>query len=63
MDIVIKDIKVGEELSYDYGYMSLNSDDFRDHVCKCGSKKCIGFIIASDDRKKYLKFIKERIFN
>ena len=56
----IKDIKVGEELSYDYGY-EFDSDDFRDHVCKCGSKKCIGFIIASDDRKKYLKFIKKII--
>ena len=49
----IKDIKVGEELSYDYGY-ELDSDDFRDRVCKCGSKKCIGFIIASDDRKNTL---------
>ena len=56
----IKNIKKGTELSYDYGY-SFDLDDFRDHVCKCGSKNCIGFIISSDEWKKYLKYIKKII--
>ena len=56
----IKNIKKGEELSYDYGY-SFDKDDFRDHLCKCGSKKCIGFIISSDEWDKYLKYIKRLI--
>ena len=56
----IKNIKQGEELSYDYGY-SFDKDDFRDHPCKCGSKNCIGFIISSDDWDKYLKYIKKLI--
>ena len=56
----IKNIKKGEELSYDYGY-SFDKDDFRDHLCKCGSKNCIGFIISSDDWDKYLKYIKRLI--
>ena len=56
----IKNIKQGEELSYDYGY-SFDKDDFRDHPCKCGSKNCIGFIISSDDWDKYLKYIKRLI--
>jgi|TARA_B100001059_G_C17805023_1_gene568585 SET domain-containing protein len=53
----IKQIKKGDELSYDYGY-PFDKDDFSDHPCKCGSKKCIGYIISDDDWSKYLKHIK-----
>ena len=56
----IKKIKKGEELSYDYGF-EFDKDDFKDHICKCGSKNCIGYIISSDDWKKYLKHIKKII--
>ena len=38
----IKKIKKGDELSYDYGY-AFDKDDYKDHVCKCGSKFCIGY--------------------
>ena len=57
----IKDIKKLDELSYDYGY-EFDSDDFRDHICKCGSKNCIGFIISSDQWPRYHKYI-SRIIN
>ena len=56
----IKNIKRGEELSYDYGY-SFDKDDYKDHICKCSSKNCIGFIISSDEWSKYLKHIKKII--
>ncbi len=56
----IKNIKKGEELTYDYGY-EFDSDDYKDHVCKCGSKKCIGYIISSDDWPKFGKFINRLI--
>ena len=56
----IKNIKKGEELSYDYGY-EFDKDDYKDHVCKCGSNLCIGFIISSDDWSKYKKHINEII--
>jgi len=56
----IKNIKKGEELSYDYGY-EFDKEDFRDHICKCGSKNCIGFIISQDDWGKYLKHLKKII--
>ena len=46
-----------EKLSYDYGY-EFDEDDYGDHICKCGSKKCIGFIIASEDWPKYKKFLR-----
>ncbi len=52
----IKNIKKGEELSYDYGY-AFDKYDYRDHICKCGSTNCIGYIISSDDWPKYLKHL------
>ena len=55
----IKNIKKGDELSYDYGYDF--DEDFRDHPCKCGSKSCVGFIISSDDWTKYLSYLKKII--
>ena len=60
--IAIKNIKKGEELSYDYGYV-FDKDDFKEHVCKCASKKCIGYIIAKDDWSKYLNYIKKIVNN
>lgn len=56
----ISNIKRGDELFYDYGY-SFDKDDYKDHVCKCGSKDCIGFIISSDQWGKYLKHLKNII--
>ncbi len=56
----IKNIKKGEELSYDYGY-EFDKNDYKDHICKCGSKICIGFIISSDDWPKYKKHIESLI--
>tara|TARA_B100001564_G_C20453173_1_gene584395 strand:+ start:289 stop:795 length:507 start_codon:yes stop_codon:yes gene_type:complete len=54
----IKKIKKGDELSYDYGY-EFDKDDYKDHICKCGSKKCIGYIISSQDLQKYKKHIRK----
>ena len=54
----IKSIKKGNELNYDYGY-PFDEDDFSDHICKCDSKKCIGYIISKDDWPKYNKFLKK----
>ena len=43
----IKLIKKGTELTYNYGYPY--DSDFDDHVCKCRSKKCVGYILRYDD--------------
>ena len=56
----IKNIKRGEELSYDYGYV-FDKDDYKDHECKCGSKYCIGYIISSDEWHKFLKHLKKNM--
>jgi uncharacterized protein len=44
----MRDIKEGEELSYDYCY---DVDDYEEHPCKCGSEKCFGYIIDEKKRK------------
>ena len=56
----IKRIKTGQELTYDYGY-SFDKVDYKDHECRCGSKKCIGYIISSDEWGKFLKHLKKII--
>lgn len=55
----IKEIKKGQELTYDYGY-EFDKEDYKDHICKCGSKKCIGYIISSDDWPKYKRFLRRK---
>ena len=60
IDEKLKDFwaKKGEELKYDYGF-EFDKDDYADHVCKCGSKNCIGYIISSDDWNLYKKYLKK----
>ena len=56
----IKNIKKGQELTYDYGF-EFDEDDFMDHKCKCGSNNCIGFVISSDNWNKYKKYLNKQI--
>ncbi len=37
-----KDIQPGEEITYNYGY---DYDDYEEHLCNCGTKRCVGFIL------------------
>ena len=53
----IKKIKKGAELLYNYGYPF--DSDFEDHICKCRSKKCVGYILSDDDWSKLKKAIKK----
>ena len=54
----IKDIKKGEELSYDYGF-SYDSD-YKQFPCKCGSKNCVGFIVREGSRWRINKKFKKK---
>ena len=49
----MKDIKRGEELSYDYGFSF--DKDFRQYPCRCGSKNCAGFIVREGSRWRIKK--------
>jgi len=56
----IKDIKKGEEITYNYGF-ELEEDDlyeFKDHPCRCGSKDCVGYILAEDEWVRMRELLK-----
>jgi SET domain-containing protein len=58
--IATRDIKKGEEISYNYGY---DLDAWEDHPCHCGSEKCVGFIVDEEHwrnlrrRKRYRELL------
>jgi SET domain-containing protein len=49
----IKDIKKGEELSYDYGFGY--DEDYKQFVCRCGAKNCVGYIVREGSRWRIKK--------
>ena len=49
----IRDIKKGEELSYDYGFGY--DEDYKQFVCKCGAKNCVGYIVREGSRWRIKK--------
>tara|TARA_S200000501_G_C20868578_1_gene763193 strand:- start:4878 stop:5324 length:447 start_codon:yes stop_codon:yes gene_type:complete len=49
----IRNIKKGEELTYDYGFAF--DQDYKDFPCKCRSKKCVGYIIREGSRWRIKK--------
>ena len=51
----IKDIKKGEELSYDYGFSF--DKDFKNYPCKCNSNICCGYIIRRGSRWRVNKYL------
>ena len=49
----IRDIKKGEELTYDYGFGY--DEYYKDFPCKCGSKNCVGYIVREGSRWRIKK--------
>jgi hypothetical protein len=41
----LRDIRQGEELSFNYGY---DLEDFSDNVCQCRTANCVGYIVAEE---------------
>ena len=41
--IALRDIRLAEEITFNYGY---DLDDYRDHPCRCGAPGCAGYIVA-----------------
>ena len=52
----IKNIKKGEELSYDYGF-SFDAD-FKDYPCRCNSNNCCGYIVKQASRWRIKKSLR-----
>jgi len=44
----LRDIKKEEELSYDYGFGY--DKDYKQFVCRCGAKNCVGYIVREGSR-------------
>ncbi|MAH89969.1 MAG: SET domain-containing protein-lysine N-methyltransferase [Candidatus Pelagibacter sp.] len=57
----VKDIKKNDELTYDYGFSF--DKDYKDFPCRCGTKKCVGFIVNSQSRWRIKKSKKRKSFN
>jgi SET domain-containing protein len=45
----LRDIRVGEELSYDYGH---ELEGYEQRPCRCGAKNCCGYIVDKAYREK-----------
>ena len=43
--VALCDIKKGKEIAYNYNY---DIEDYEDHKCCCGSKRCVGYITDED---------------
>ena len=41
--VAIRDIRAGEELTFNYCY---DMEDYQDHPCRCGAEECVGFMVA-----------------
>lgn len=48
----LREIKAGEELTYNYGF---DVDTWDDHPCRCGSERCVGFIVEEKQWPKLLR--------
>jgi len=51
-----RDIAKGEELTFDYGF---DVENWQAHPCRCGSKKCVGYIVAKSHRWRLRKRLAE----
>ncbi len=49
----MKNIKKNEELTYDYGFSF--DKDYRQYVCKCKAKNCVGYIVREGSRWRIKK--------
>lgn len=50
-----RNITAGEELTYNYGF---DMESWQDHICRCGSPKCIGYIVSASRRGALARVLK-----
>lgn len=53
----LRDIRKGEELSFDYGY---DIEHFLDHPCRCGKPGCVGYIVSRSQWAQLRKRLRGR---
>lgn len=52
-----KNIKKGTELNFNYGY---DVECYEDHICRCGSKNCVGHIVVKSQWSELKKRLKDK---
>ncbi len=53
----LREIKKGEEITYDYGYDLCH---FLDHPCRCGAGNCPGYIVRQDQWPKLARILRKK---
>jgi uncharacterized protein len=48
----LREIEAGEELTYNYGF---DVDTWDEHPCRCGTERCVGFIVEEKQWPKLLR--------
>ena len=55
--ISTRDIKSGEEITFNYEFDYDYDGEFKQYPCKCGSHKCVGYIAAEKDWQKIGEYL------
>ena len=55
--IALRDIPAQAELTFDYGFPY---SEWRSHPCRCGAKRCVGFIVNKAQRWRVRKILRGR---
>lgn len=50
--VALRNIPKGEEITYNYGY---GYDDYEEHPCNCGKRRCVKYILAEEHWPKLKK--------
>ncbi|MGB0327952.1 MAG: SET domain-containing protein [Akkermansiaceae bacterium] len=53
----LRDIEVGEEITFDYGF---DVECYEDHPCLCGTEDCIGYIVGKDYHEELFRLLEEK---
>lgn len=53
----LRDIGVGEELTFDYGF---SLECYEDHPCLCGTDSCVGYIVSRDSWPELRGLLEDR---
>lgn len=48
--LALRDIRPGEEITFNYSY---DMENYEEHRCRCGSAKCVGYMVAEEFFPKF----------
>jgi uncharacterized protein len=48
--MAIRDIAAGEEITFNYSY---DLEDYKEHPCRCGTRNCVGYMVAEEFFPKF----------